>query len=142
MKPTAYSPLRRPRCKPWENRTFQYEAIENGGIQNLCRGFQPLEIRLETIPTVCTVGYKHIAIFNGFVSYYANSKNKNNYVFPPFAAIFNARTIALSPKVTLNLLCSSGFARSISILAACSKSLSEGFLPISSFSAIKARQGL
>jgi hypothetical protein len=41
------------------------KAIENGDIQNTCRGFQPLEILFETLPTICIVGYKYAAVFNG-----------------------------------------------------------------------------
>ncbi len=42
------------------------KAIENGDIERVCRGFQPLEILLEFVPTVCTVGHKYAAAFDGY----------------------------------------------------------------------------
>ena len=41
------------------------KAIENGDIENICRGFQPLEILFELIPTICIVGNKYTAGLNG-----------------------------------------------------------------------------
>lgn len=32
-------------------------AIENGDIDNVCRGFQPIEIIVRTIPAACAAGY-------------------------------------------------------------------------------------
>jgi len=42
---------------------LRIKAIENGDIQNICRGFQPLEITFYAFPTIGIVGYKYIVGF-------------------------------------------------------------------------------
>lgn len=45
---------------------YETKPLKMAAYKLLCRGFQPLEFSLETIPKTCVLGYKYIAIFNGF----------------------------------------------------------------------------